>query len=303
MPAAAVAAVGAAAAIGGSIYASNQYAKQAKQAQEAAQKAAEQEQKWREEQLSFAKEQYSRWEQDFGEIQTEVADYFKELSDDVLKQQYEDANTSANNSLLQQYFTAQQQLSSQMNKQGMANSGAAVSASLQLQQSMLSQKAQNRWNTEQLKSQALSQVMGQKQSWVSQGESLRQQAVNLESAVYEQAANSAATDKINYTNLAYQAQSNKINAISSGLQSVGGALMGAAGQMYTAKTLADSSKTNNDTTTTTTPTTNNSTSSVNFPLQSYYFNQALNNSSSSNSKNYSNFIDTNTTTNLTKKYV
>lgn len=298
MPAVAVAAIGAAVAIGGSIYASNQYSKQAKAARDAASEAAEREQKWREEQLSFAKEQYSRWEQDFGEIQTEVADYYKELSDDVLKQQYEDANTSANNSLLQQYFTAQQQISTQMNKQGMANSGAAVSASLQLQQSMLSQKAQNRWNTEQLKSQALSQVMGQKQSWVTQGEALRQQATNLEAAAYEQAANSAATDKINYTNLAYQAESNKINAISSGLQKVGGALVGFGGQMYTGAKSGDGGTGTDTTTPTTTNTTSVSNNSNMFPLQNAVWGQASRQSSyPSNS-----FVDLNTTTSNTKRY-
>lgn len=200
-------------------------------------KAAEEEAKWRQEQLDFAKKQYARWEQDFGEIQTEVADYYKNLTDDILKQQYEDANAEANQSLVKNYFQAQKNLSSQFNKTGMAGSGAEAASTLQLQQSMLQQKATNRWQTEQLKANANNVLMGQKQQWVSQGENLRNQATSLQASALSEAANSAAADKRLYAEMEYKANQNMINSAVSGLMNMGGALVGLGGQMYTADTM------------------------------------------------------------------
>ena len=178
------------------------------------------------EMMKLANKQYERWEQDFGEIQTEVADYYKNLSDDILKQQYEDANTQANQSLVQQYFAAQSNIKSSMNKAGMAGSGAEQSSTLQLQQTALAQKAQNRWQTQQLKANANNVLMGQKANWVQQGENLRSQAMQNQFNSLAATGQDASARYLLHQQAAYTAEQNMINTISSGLMNMGGMGLG-----------------------------------------------------------------------------
>ena len=185
--------------------------------------------------VSLANEQYDRWQEDFGEIQTEVADYYKELTDASLKQQYEDANTEANQSLIQQYFAAQSSINSSMNKAGMANSGAAQSSTLQLQQTMLSQKAQNRWQTQQLKANANNTLMGQKANWVQQGESLRNQAMQNQYNAQQILGNASQAQGNMYTQLQHSYQQQAINSGLGALANLGGQLTGAGATIYSAE--------------------------------------------------------------------
>lgn len=230
MPAAV--AVGAVIAIGGITAGAIMSAKEAKAQANKANAAAQDRDKYYAEMTKLAKKQYKRWEQDFGEIQTEVSDYYKNLTDDILKQQYEDANTEANQNLVKSYFQAQKNLSSSMNKTGMAGSGADVSSSLQLQQSMLQQKASNRWQTEQLKANANNVLMGQKQQWAAQGENLRNQAMQNQFNAEQIKGNDAAARYLQHQQQSANAQMNMINTISSGLASMGGMMMGAGAQIY-----------------------------------------------------------------------
>lgn len=224
--------IGLVAIAGATAYGAYASSKQAKEAQKSANAASAERDKYYSEMTDLAKKQYERWEQDFGEIQTEVADYYKNLTDDILKQQYEDANTEANQSLVKSYFQAQKNLSSSMNKIGMTGSGADVSSSLQLQQSMLQQKASNRWQTEQLKANANNVLMGQKQQWTAQGENLRSQAMQNQFNAEQIKGNDAAARYLQYQNQAYQAEQNMINTITSGVASMGGMMIGTGAQMY-----------------------------------------------------------------------
>lgn len=251
MPAAAIiAVVGAVVAVGAGTAGAIINAQNAKDARNSANAQAEEERRQRKEQLDFAKKQYARWEQDFGEIQTEVAEYYKNLSDDILKQQYEDANTEANQSLLQQYFQAQYNIKSNMNKAGMAGSGAEQSSNLQLQQSLLLQKAQNRWQTEQLKANANNQIMGQKANWANQGQALYQTAATMEYSTYQDAANSASAKEQMYRQMEASYKQAMINNIVEMGATVGGAMITGGAQMASANLTASKP------TTTTIPTTN-----------------------------------------------
>ena len=237
MPAALIG-IGMVAIAGASIYGSIRNSQEAEAAANSAAAAQKKRDEAYAEATKLAKEQYERWEQDFGEIQTEVADYYKNLSDDILKQQYEDANTQANQSLVQQYFAAQYNIKSSMNKAGMAGSGAEQSSTLQLQQTALAQKAQNRWQTQQLKANANNVLMGQKANWAQQGENLRSQAMQNQYNAEAMKGNSAAADYQMYEQMRAQYTQNAINSVTNGLASMGGMMMGVGGQMYTANTLA-----------------------------------------------------------------
>lgn len=234
-----VAIVGIAAVGLGIAFAASENDRMSKEAQDRADEAAKQRDEAYKNMINLAKEQYNRWEQDFGEIQTEVADYYKNLTDDILKQQYEDANTEANQSLIQQYFASQQKISSQFNKTGMAGSGAEAASALKLQQSMLQQKATNRWQTQQLKANANNVLMGQKASWVSQGENLRNQAMQNQFNAEQVVGNDAAAQYLQYQKQAYNAEQNMINTTASGLTNIGGMMMGFGSQMYTANQTND----------------------------------------------------------------
>lgn len=233
MPAAMIG-IGMVAIAGASIYGSIRNSQEAEAAANSAAAAQKKRDEAYAEATKLAKEQYERWEQDFGEIQTEVADYYKNLSDDILKQQYEDANTQANQSLVQQYFAAQSNIKSSMNKAGMAGSGAEQSSTLQLQQTALAQKAQNRWQTQQLKANANNVLMGQKANWAQQGENLRSQAMQNQYNAEAMKGNSAAADYQMYEQMRAQYTQNAINSVTNGLASMGGMMMGVGGQMYTA---------------------------------------------------------------------
>lgn len=229
-----LAVIGIGTAIGGMIYGYNSYSDKARQLQGAANAAAQRRDQYYKEMTELAKKQYERWEQDFGEIQTEVAEYYKNLDDSILKEQYENANIEANQSLVKQYFQAQQQLNANINKAGMSGSGADISSSLQLQQSMLQQKASNRWQTEQLKANANNVLMGQKQQWTAQGENLRSQAMQNQFNAEQIKGNDAAAQHLQYQQQSYNADMAAINTLSSGLANIGGTMLGIGGQMYTA---------------------------------------------------------------------
>lgn len=179
-------------------------------------------------QYQHGKDMYSRWEQDFGTIQTEVADYYKNLTDAVLKQQYEDANTTANQELYQQYGQASKNLNATMNQNGMAGSGQSIAAKLQLQQSMLQQQAQNRWQTEQLKTSAQQQIMSQKASWAQAGQSTMQAASNQIFSALQNQANTSnqlaqlyAQTGMNYQNQAIATEAQGWSMLGSAISSIG----------------------------------------------------------------------------------
>lgn len=254
MPAAMIG-VGMVAIAGASIYGAIRSSEEAEAARESAEAAQKKRDEAYTKMTDLATKQYERWEQDFGEIQTEVADYYKNLSDDILKQQYEDANTQANQSLVQQYFAAQYNIKSSMNKAGMAGSGAEQSSTLQLQQTALAQKAQNRWQTQQLKANANNVLMGQKANWAQQGENLRSQAMQNQYNAEQIKGNSSAADYQMYEQMRAQYTQNAINSVTNGLASMGGMMMGVGGQMYTANTLAGNlNSTQTQTSNMTTPT-------------------------------------------------
>ena len=254
MPAAMIG-VGMVAIAGASIYGAIRSSEEAEAARESAEAAQKKRDEAYTKMTDLATKQYERWEQDFGEIQTEVADYYKNLSDDILKQQYEDANTQANQSLVQQYFAAQSNIKSSMNKAGMAGSGAEQSSTLQLQQTALAQKAQNRWQTQQLKANANNVLMGQKANWAQQGENLRSQAMQNQYNAEQIKGNSSAADYQMYEQMRAQYTQNAINSVTNGLASMGGMMMGVGGQMYTANTLAGNlNSTQTQTSNMTTPT-------------------------------------------------
>lgn len=156
-------------------------------------------------QLQFGKNIYNDWKAAFGDTQQELGEYYKTLTADSLKTQYEMANTEASNNLLQQYNAAQKQMNAQYNKLGISNSGAAVAANLQLQSSMMQQRATNNWKTALLKQQAQSEIMAQKQAWVNTG----QQQFNTATQIINNATANYATS---YGNEAQNAYATSINA-------------------------------------------------------------------------------------------
>lgn len=162
-------------------------------------------------QLAFGSEIWDKWKQNFGDTQNEVAEYYKNLTDENLKYRFEMANTEANNTLLQQYNTAMQNLRNQYAKQGMQNSGAAITGNIQMQQQLLQQRAQNSWQTQMQKATAMEQIMGQKAGWVQQGENLFNTSANIINQAYN--TNGQINAQMASIN-AQLANQNKMNSIS-----------------------------------------------------------------------------------------
>ena len=180
-------------------------------------------------QLAFGKEMWQDWQQDYGVIQDQVGQYYANLTDVVLKQQYEMANIDASNALYKTYEQSSKNLAAQMNRSGMSNSGAAVAANLQLQSQMLSNKAQNAWQTEQLKANAQNVIMGQKAGWAAQGQAQQNAAANIINGAYSQQAASASAAKQMYIQQLANQQASHNNLITQGIGQTIGAFIGALG--------------------------------------------------------------------------
>lgn len=181
------------------------------------------------EQLAFGKEMWQDWQQDYGVVQDQVGQYYANLTDVVLKQQYEMANIDASNALYKTYEQSSKNLAAQMNRSGMANSGAAVAANLQLQSQMLSDKARNAWQTEQLKANAQNVIMGQKASWAAQGQAQQNAAANIINGAYSQQAASASAAKQMYMQQLANQQASHTNFVVNGIGQSIGAFIGALG--------------------------------------------------------------------------
>lgn len=188
------------------------------------------------EQLAFGKQMWQDWQQDYGVIQDQVGQYYANLTDTVLKQQYEMANTSSSNTLYKAYEQASKNLATQMNRSGMGNSGAAVAANLQLQSQALSNKAQNAWQTEQLKANAQNVIMGQKANWVAQGQAQQNAAAGIINGAYAQQAASAQSAKQMYMQQLAQQQASNTNFIVQGIGQTIGAFVNSLGNSSSSPT-------------------------------------------------------------------
>lgn len=225
MPAVAIG-VGLVAVAGATAYAAVSADKNATKAMRNANAARDAEMAFRAKELAFAQEQWDTWKQDFGGLQSEVAEFYKNLTSDSLRQQYQMAGTEASNTLLKQFDTQLNQLENNFAKAGMSNSGASASAQLSLQNQLLSSQAQNNFQTQQMMANADNVVMGQKAGWVQQGEALRQQSTNAMQQAYQGYSNSYAQTKQLYQQYAENYKQQVTNSIVSGMNTVGGSLIG-----------------------------------------------------------------------------
>lgn len=225
MPAVAIG-VGLVAVAGATTYAAVSADKNASKANKAANAARDAEMAYRAKELAFAQEQWNTWKQDFGGIQEEVAEFYKNLTADGLRQQYQMAGTEASNTLLNQFDTQLKQLENNFAKAGMTNTGASASAQLSLQNQLLSSQAQNNFQTQQMMANADNVVMGQKAGWVQQGEALRQNATQAMLGAYQGYSNSYNQTKQQYQQAAEQYKQQVTNSIVSGMNTIGGGLMG-----------------------------------------------------------------------------
>lgn len=187
-------AIGIGTAVGGvfsSLFGASSSKKAAKQAAEAARYQAELQRQTQMEYLAFAKEQYAKWEEIYGPIQADLADYYNNLSAENYNAKLDAANVAAKRMSATNYAQARKQQEQQLAARGITNSGVAVAADVALNSARLSNDAAINYQTTLGKLNSDEYVMGQKQGFLSLG--LGQQASNINSIgnAYGTIANSA----------------------------------------------------------------------------------------------------------------
>jgi len=116
------------------------------------------------EQLAFQKQQYDDWEGIFGPIQSNLSNYYKNLSSDTV------ASLGLQN-IETQYVSSRQNLDTALAKRGITNSGATVSGLTQLESARMLGKAEVQANAP---AQTAAQQLGFLQTGLGQQSSLQQ---------------------------------------------------------------------------------------------------------------------------------
>lgn len=202
--------------IGGAI-ATGIGAKRAEEAQREANRIAEEANAIARQKLAFAQQVYTDWQDTYGPINNQLAEYYATLSADGLASYYKDAGDAATTTVLRNVDAAKRQLQQTFNKQGMANSGAAAAAEMQLATNAIGQKAAIDYDTNLKTHLAGMQVMDQKKAYYGMGLSEKGQALSLVNDAYNTNIN-ALGYKMQANNMA---MNNAQDLLNSGVSMIG----------------------------------------------------------------------------------
>lgn len=180
--------------------------------------------------LNYATQLDNDWKDRYGDTTSQVASYYKNLTGESLRQQYQATGDKA---LEQSYNNFQQQmkqLDTKINQMGMQNSSQALSALMQMSTQQMSNNAAINFETNMNKMKADQEVAQQKLAYNQTGNQLQMAAINTRNQGYEMQFNAAQVEA-GYAQQDFQAAQ---GLISSGMNSMAaGASM--FGDYYTNK--------------------------------------------------------------------
>lgn len=180
--------------------------------------------------LNYATQLDNDWKDRYGDTTSQVASYYKNLTGESLRQQYQATGDKA---LEQSYNNFQQQmkqLDTKINQMGMQNSSQALSALMQMSTQQMSNNAAINFETNMNKMKADQEVAQQKLAYNQTGNQLQMAAINTRNQGYEMQFNAAQVEA-GYAQQDFQAAQ---GLISSGMNSMAaGASM--VGDYYTNK--------------------------------------------------------------------
>lgn len=141
--------------------------------------------------LDYATKLDKDWTDRYGDTTNQVASYYKNLTSESLKQQYQMTGDKA---LEQSYNNFQQQmkqLDTKINQMGMQNSSQALSALMQMSTQQMSNNAAINFETNLNKMKADQEVAQQKLAYNQTGQQLQMAAINTRNQGYDMQFNAA----------------------------------------------------------------------------------------------------------------
>lgn len=180
--------------------------------------------------LDYATQLDNDWKDRYGDTTSQVASYYKNLTSEGLKQQYQMTGDKA---LEQSYNNFQQQmkqLDTKINQMGMQNSSQALSALMQMSTQQMSNNAAINFETNLNKMKADQEVAQQKLAYNQTGQQLQMAAINTRNQGYDMQFNAAQVE----AGFAQQDFQSAQGLISSGINSMA-AGMSMVGDYYTNK--------------------------------------------------------------------
>lgn len=174
--------------------------------------------------LDYAAQLDNDWKDRYGDTTSQVASYYKNLTSESLKQQYQMTGDKA---LEQSYNNFQQQmkqLDTKINQMGMQNSSQALSALMQMSTQQMSNNAAINFETNLNKMKADQEVAQQKLAYNQTGKELQMAAINTHNQGYDMQFN-AAQIEAGYLQKDFEASqgliSSGMNTMASGISMIG----------------------------------------------------------------------------------
>lgn len=174
--------------------------------------------------LDYATQLDNDWKDRYGDTTSQVASYYKNLTSESLKQQYQMTGDKA---LEQSYNNFQQQmkqLDTKINQMGMQNSSQALSALMQMSTQQMSNNAAINFETNMNKMKADQEVAQQKLAYNQTGQQLQMAAINTRNQGYEMQFNAAQVEA-GYAQQDFQSAqgliSSGMNSMASGISMIG----------------------------------------------------------------------------------
>lgn len=187
--------------------------------------------------LNYATQLDNDWKDRYGDTTSQVASYYKNLTSESLKQQYQMTGDKA---LEQSYNNFQQQmkqLDTKINQMGMQNSSQALSALMQMSTQQMSNNAAINFETNLNKMKADQEVAQQKLAYNQTGKELQMAAINTRNQGYDMQFN-AAQIEAGYLQKDFEASqgliSSGMNTMASGISMIGDYYTNKSNQQFVA---------------------------------------------------------------------
>lgn len=187
--------------------------------------------------LNYAAQLDNDWKDRYGDTTSQVASYYKNLTSESLKQQYQMTGDKA---LEQSYNNFQQQmkqLDTKINQMGMQNSSQALSALMQMSTQQMSNNAAINFETNLNKMKADQEVAQQKLAYNQTGNQLQMAAINTRNQGHEMQFNAAQVEA-GYAQQDFQAAqgliSSGMNTMASGISMMGDYYTNKSNQQFVA---------------------------------------------------------------------
>lgn len=187
--------------------------------------------------LNYAAQLDNDWKDRYGDTTSQVASYYKNLTSESLKQQYQMTGDKA---LEQSYNNFQQQmkqLDTKINQMGMQNSSQALSALMQMSTQQMSNNAAINFETNLNKMKADQEVAQQKLAYNQTGKELQMAAINTRNQGYDMQFNAAQVEA-GYSQKDFEASqgliSSGMNTMASGISMIGDYYTNKSNQQFAA---------------------------------------------------------------------